>query len=66
MPQISPQILRKAAAKSAILGRENLKEIPRNPGGTDYKRLNASGRGLWWDNVIQLLANALSYPNIVM
>ncbi len=35
MPQISPQILRKAAAKSVILGRKSQKKVPRNPGGTD-------------------------------
>ncbi len=34
MPQISPQILRKDAAKSVILGRKNQKKVPRNPGGT--------------------------------
>ncbi len=30
-----PQILRKATAKSVILGRKNQKKVPRNPGGTD-------------------------------
>ncbi len=35
MLQISPQILRKATAKSVILGRKNLKKVLRNPGGTD-------------------------------
>ncbi len=35
MPQISQQILRKAAAESVILGRKNQKKVPQNPGGTD-------------------------------
>ncbi len=35
MPQISLQILRKATAKSVILGRKNLKKVLRNPGGTE-------------------------------
>ncbi len=33
--QISPHILRKATAKSVILGRKNQKKVPQNPGGTD-------------------------------
>ncbi len=33
--QISSHILRKAAAKSVILGRKNQKKVPQNPGGTD-------------------------------
>ncbi len=36
MPQITQQILRKAAAKSVILGHKNLKKVPRNPVGTVY------------------------------
>ncbi len=35
MPQVSPQILRKATAKSVILGRKNQKKVLWNPGGTD-------------------------------
>ncbi len=35
MPHISLQILRKSAAKSVILGRKNLKKVPRNPVGTE-------------------------------
>ncbi len=33
--QISPQILRKATAKSVSLGRKNQNKVPRNPGGTE-------------------------------
>ncbi len=35
MQQISLQSLRKAAAKSVILGRKNQKKVPRNPGWTE-------------------------------
>ncbi len=34
MQQISPKFVRKAAAKSVILGQKNLKKVPRNPLGT--------------------------------
>ncbi len=35
LPQISLQILRKAAAKSVILGCKKLKKVSRNPVGTN-------------------------------
>ncbi len=40
MPQISPQILRNTTAKA--VGRKDLKKVPRNPGGTGYKKGNTS------------------------
>ncbi len=37
-----PQIVRNTTAKAVILGHKNLKKVPRNPGGTGYKKGNTS------------------------
>ena len=39
-PQLSSQLFRKAHATSGILGRNNLKKGPRNPGRTDPLQSN--------------------------